>query len=211
MKESILYWRDKGNIAYQTRLFELSEIEQLVDQLLSSNLDWYWESERNKEPDEESLELQLPKWRLLTSLDKITASVFLSDLKEHDIDTDGRYILMIGLIPGTSTDLIKGENRQCAIDEFRQQEAGPIKMMIYRGCDFRKEFIFVSHDPIQPVLQLLNQWGLSPSLVNKHKSLFRRWFDSLTHDWLDSIQYRWLDSLRLLPDDCDTETGRCRD
>src|SRR3954454_9774218 len=82
-----LYWRERGPIAYEARVFVDPAADgtlrrDLPEQLLVTGLDWYWESGRYSD-EYQPVNPALPKRRTLTALSAGSAAAMRDDLVEH--------------------------------------------------------------------------------------------------------------------------------
>jgi len=161
-----LYTREKGPICYQIHLFLCNgsaypSFPQLfTQQLLSSGLRWYWESNRRWDPAPEYAGLGLPKVRDLTALTEATADEFARDLQEHDLDGDMRNIVLYGIDPSACPGSEFHTWLRNAFQEFLTNEQGPLWLVVYKMGDDLCGQVFVTHTPPPPVQALLQAWGV---------------------------------------------------
>ncbi|MCS7168930.1 MAG: hypothetical protein NZ914_15045 [Gemmatales bacterium] len=170
-----LYTRERGPICYEFKLFPWCRLrERFFRQLFGSSLRWYWESARGCDPEPASVELGLPEKRPLTLLTEATTQEFVKDLEERDLDDDMRCIVLYGVDPQASPGASLASWMRAALQEFLQQESGPLWLVAVQIGDLNYELVFVPHEPAPPVRELLRVWGVwdtPPYRVRRYRSL----------------------------------------
>jgi hypothetical protein len=152
----ILHWRDSGPVWYEASFFErLGRQPELLDTLLSGDLDWYWHYDGPKDP--------------LEHLTSETASALRKDLQDFLEPTDSSFELI-----GVGTDANEGsfspQSYRAALSKFSSDEGGPIEIVVVQEGDMLFDCIFVPHEPSKAVQQLLRVWGISENVVrDKHE------------------------------------------
>jgi len=161
----IAYWRERGVICYEVPLYtsEASPTLDFISLLQSCGLIWYWESARDGEVSEFSPVKHLPGERPLTQLTDENAETLLDDFREFDIEGYGRGITLFGCDQAT---ILTQNQLHAALKQFVFFESGPIRIVLLRIGDTANKFIFVPHNPVPPVLTLLNAWGIAKEQVN---------------------------------------------
>ena len=164
----LAYVRDQGPICYASPLFHRLEVlDKLGEQLLSSGLDWYWESERGEVTAEDFTDLRLPAKRSWTKLTPNSAGSLASDFLERDVDGYGRFICAIGADPDHGPGAMDGPSIATYLREFALLESGPIRVVIAHEGDVADDCIFVPHETTRPVGSLLATWGIVASAITK--------------------------------------------
>lgn len=159
-----VYIRDRGPICFEAKVFfDPALLVQLQGELLSSGLDWCWESIR-RDTDEIIPESNLPPARPMTSLAAANIEEFLSDLRERDADGYGRWVALFGVDPCTVGALLDGPTSpsfRMAFERFTSSEAGPIRIVVVQVSDHNYEYVFVPQHPVDAVSNLLKEWGIT--------------------------------------------------
>jgi len=173
--ETYEIYRDSGVICYRTNLFGMrTDLDRNIDNfkpardMLSTDLWWYWESYRLipglKGPV--TGKLDLPDERPLTMLTPDNVELLIAEWCEQcEIDA-GRYFSIIGLDKGVILPQDNAEALKEMIRDFSFNENGPIHIVIINSGESSDEDIYVPHEPIDQVRNLLSLWGL-PKNVSK--------------------------------------------
>ncbi len=175
----VAYLRDRGAVCYEFPLFFDSSKggpqRQRPAELLRSGLTWFWTSARTQPASQEWASKGLPSPRSLTRLDETTASNLLNDFDERDVDGYGRHIAMLGLDTGSAGSPSFHPQVRAALTNFANEEAGPIRMLIFQENDGHYNQMFVSREFPPPVRQLLESWGIQPETISRwHRKRYSR-------------------------------------
>jgi hypothetical protein len=171
-KQLVAYLRNQGPICYEMQILNIeyrSSLELITQQLLGSGLLWYWRSSRSYESADAYKDLNLPEERPLTQLTPGSASSLVEDFSELDIDGQGRFIAIFGLDQNSVSRGLDTLGLQSALNNFLQREQGPIRVVVIRIGDMRPQYIFVPHYPIEAVGELLENWGITSTKVEKER------------------------------------------
>jgi hypothetical protein len=165
-RELVLYTRTDGPICYRVDLLagrDSGEVTQVIEQLLNSNMSWYWQSSRSHPPEPQESP-RLPEKRDLTPLTRATANSFLEDLGERDLDEYMRFIALFGFAEELS--LVKEQLRPL-LEDFCAHETGPLRVAIIQIGDSTRAYVFVWHEVTETLEKLLADWGISKKRVAK--------------------------------------------
>ena len=161
------FLRERGVICYTAPVFDLASTRyELAEQLLSSDLDWYWESQRREMAAPGFERLGLPSARPLTLLTPATEQSLAHDYEERDVDGYGRTISLFGFDMGTYTTMPEPEDLLRYLADFAGREEGPIRLVIMQECDVPNDYFFFPHTPTESVERLLDTWGLTREMVD---------------------------------------------
>ncbi len=162
------YLRDRGVICYEAPLFDDQRLlAGIPQQLLSTGLDWYWESARTAEAGDSSQVRNLPPTRPLTQLTHDSVTSLHADLRDRDVDGYGRFVAIVGVDPDTTRSPLDHARLRTALEAFIEREEGPIRIVVCQIGDTPRDYIFAPHDPIEPVRGLLEGWQVIPSAIRK--------------------------------------------
>jgi hypothetical protein len=173
-----VYYRDRGPICYEASVFfNPAPRAGLPRELLSSKLDWCWESERRCHPgdvpDDTYDDPDLPRIRPLTPLTVANEAEFFRDLRERNADQYARFIALFGVDPSTTTTLLDAVGFRAALESYTKREDGPIRIVVIQLSDSNWEHVYLPHQPIPAMRELLGTWGLD--LARAHPKLpYRR-------------------------------------
>lgn len=157
-EEIILYTRPQGAVCYAVYLLgHRVPLERFPDQLLTSELGWYWESQRDRLGKPEFG--FLPDRTSLTRLTEQTKPRLLQELSEVDVDDYGRSFVFYGCSFNKGMGLGLKE-KQWAVEQFLQEGSGVISLMIVMIGDDEKTYLYVPREPIESVRKLLANWGI---------------------------------------------------
>lgn len=170
------YVRDAGVICYELPVFRGLEAGEttVVQQLLTRGLHWCWESCRRAEAANVEVVGDLPEKRALTELTTETSATLLADLQEVDTEHDLRFVAVFGVDPGTLgmvMDPYQFHLRQ-ALEHFVRFQQGPIRVVLIQIGDKNEDYVFVPHEPLEPVKKLLEAWGIVPEAAVKNRRYF---------------------------------------
>jgi len=164
--KSTLYFREKGPICYEAELFsDEEELTSLIQMLLSSDLNWYWASERQYEAIGGYKNWNLPKSRHLALLTSETSELFCKDFLEEDVDMRRRSIGIYGVrldqAISTRSDL------RSEMKEFLSERNSIVHCVVIQINDMRSQYIFVPGEPNNSLQKLLNKWGLGKETADE--------------------------------------------
>ena len=148
--------------------------------LFRVELSWLWQSKRVRTVAPGGP--QLPEKRSPTLLDEHSASVFLEDALERDVDGYGRFLAVFGVDTNAVPSITDESSLKAALTQFSRTEEGPIRIVIVQIGDSVLEHIFVPHKRIGPVERLFEAWGINESAINwklSYKTLFLARLESL--------------------------------
>src|SRR5207302_5091919 len=89
-----------------------------------------------------------------------TAADLLNDLGDRTRDDFGRQLGLCGVDPEMEESFLEAANLPVAQEEFVSGK-GPIRILVFVQDDMPYQYIFVPHEPIEPVTKLLQIWSLS--------------------------------------------------
>jgi hypothetical protein len=160
------YVRAQGVICYKQAVFATSTVRrEIAQELLATNLEWYWESGRRNTARETYDNPALPDVRSITQLTDHSVPLFLDDLTERNADDYGRWINLFGADTGSRDTMLDSDRRNLAIQQFAVHEEPPIGIIIIQVSDVNAEYLFVPHQPLPTVETLLAAWGVSPDRI----------------------------------------------
>ncbi len=171
-KRLTAYLRNQGPICYETEILDLNNkqaLEEWTKQLFDIGLGWYWESARARPPAEGSPYLYLPEQRPLTLLNSISLESFLDDLSERDVDGYARFFAVFGVDTDVALNVLDDAQFRSALNSFLKDEEGPIRITVIQIGDSPWEHVYVSHNPIKPVQELLESWKIIPSAEKQER------------------------------------------
>src|SRR5262249_6925700 len=163
-----LYRRPHGVVCYAAPLFEppvpgvaaeRDRVEQVVADLLSTDLACYWLSVWRSA----SYGPNRPLTRL--TADRRTGPV--SDTLDRDPDDYGRCICLFGCDADAQAFTANPSALQSSLTAFATHEAGPIRFVISQVGDSKDEHVFVPHSPDGRVQDLMQRLGLDAAGVDK--------------------------------------------
>jgi len=187
--KSTLYIREKGPICYEAELFEYgneSELDTLIKAFLSSDLRWYWASDRQFEETEEYKEWNLPKVRYFSELTNKTANLLYQDFLEEDTDLRRRTIELYGLEGGqivSSKGHLKHE-----MTEFLVDRNSILHGVVIQINDTETQYTFVPQTPSKEMQELLDKWALkkeSAQNVRKYQHLHLAQLENMADGLID--------------------------
>jgi hypothetical protein len=169
------FTRSHGVVCFAVPLRSNSDIlGSMAGALLATGLGWYWESWRDSRTAPDSEVHGLPDRRELTPLTADTAALLLADFTETTVDGDGRSITLYGIEDHASY-FTESEARSAKLRVFALQEAGPVRMVVAQISDSSDAHVFVPHQPITPIRDLLAQWGVTERAVAKKRPYWALW------------------------------------
>jgi hypothetical protein len=168
--EISLHVPERGPVYYKVRSFHnLPSYHTLATDLLSSGLDWWWESAR--EANDESYDNHtLPERRHATPLAGDTLNDFLADWEERNGDGLGRTLTLFGFDGqmGTSEESFDPQRLHEAIDTF--SHGSPLRIIVSQEFDNPFQAILIQRHPPEVVRVFLANWGLhSGTKVKVHR------------------------------------------
>jgi hypothetical protein len=166
----MLYLTEVGPVEYDAVVFfKPNSPTILPEQLLSTDLAWYWESKRIFAPSKASVAdgLELPAHRPLTRLSPNNAKSFRHEIEEVDADGFFRYIFLLGLDAEAAGKVADRKWLRSAFSDFLNEEAGPIRISVVQEYDMGWDYIYVPHRPIDSVAKLLEAWGITEGTLRR--------------------------------------------
>lgn len=147
----VAFERPSAPIAYQVPLSNLGGAEQLSESLLSTELNWSWQSVWDTQQ------------RPLTLITAETVAEFISDWQEEvDEEGNGCLIFLIGHDGEAIKYLYTPSGLRKALERFMAPEEEPIRLVLVKWPDCMYCYLFVPHTPVEAVLYLLNVWQVVP-------------------------------------------------
>jgi hypothetical protein len=172
----VAFLRDRGAICYDLALFyvasELAIQGNRFTEILKTNLDWYWTSDRTERVSGDSPVKDLPSPRRLTRLSESTVKELLSDFDERNVDGYGRHIAILGVDEGQADNLSKDPQIRAYLMKFAIDGEGPIRIVIFQENDGLSNQVFVPRKPVPEVTELLRSWDIQPESIgwlHRHK------------------------------------------
>ena len=162
-----LYERDLGPVCYEAQIVKSPEtLNHLLQCLMSVNLDWFWESQRERELDKGSAGPRLPEHRELTKLHSSNQDELLDDFQEVDVDGNSRFITIFGVEKNKLTEAVEINS---PLQRFVSSESGPVQVILIQVSDSMSQLVYVPHQPVETVDQLQRCFGLLPQLIQHRK------------------------------------------
>lgn len=177
----VTYYRrdDIGPVCFEAPLFDDNAAQSTLDVLLAARLSWHWFSVRTRPSETQRANCEVPEHRPLTRLTNDNKTQFLADLTERNDDVHDRAFVLFGHDVEETETVEKRKAFEVALERFIMQESGPFRIIISQVGDSFDEHVFVSHAPITPVKDLLEQLGLKPESAARVR------------------KYRWLGTAKL--------------
>lgn len=188
-QELVAYLRNEGPNCYETKIFNLNNrlaLKTLIEEMLSTELIWYWISARTRLASDEVQDTFLPEERSLTPLNSDNINSFIDDLSETDEDGYGRFIAVFGFNNNICPPYLTADQFKSAVIEFLENEEGALCLILVQVGDSPWEHIYVSHSPQQKVKRLLNAWNILPSEITWKRS-YKELYTAQIESFLNSI------------------------
>lgn len=131
-----IYRRSEGAICYEGHLpIDPAALETFVRGAMASGLKWFWASARTKPLPEDSLYKHLPEERPLTPLEAKTASSFIADHSERNVDGYLRFIFLLAVSAANVSRISSPEGLSAALEAFAAQKPGPLYVVLVQLGD----------------------------------------------------------------------------
>lgn len=163
------FLRDHGVVCYEFELWE-REFSELIQDLQTSGLLWYWHSTRHGAATEKWQHLSLPEFRDLTVLSSQTKHDLHNDLLEENESDYRRSITLYGFESGDNLPSpLDMHSIKESLTSFVAKEEGPLKIVINQITDSFEAHLFVPHSLDPKVERLLETWDVLPN-TGKYKT-----------------------------------------
>jgi hypothetical protein len=177
------YERSGGVSCYAAPLFDPKNLSQVMGDLQSSDLIWWWLSVR-RDVGETRGAVASPEIRHLTQLTTQSETWFAEDTKERDTDGFLRSIVLIGT--SRVDPFQNAADLRSVLTSFAAGEPNQIEIVISQVGDSEVELIFLRRDPPPVVRDLLKRWGLEETKATDVREYRTLWTASL-EELIDSI------------------------
>jgi hypothetical protein len=144
---------------------------EFAHQLLSSNLDWYWYSERLQPDADVPDSSDLPDIRPWTQLRADNVGLLTAEIQVWGKSDEGRNVVILGVDPSAVTMPVDEAQIRAALRSFATREEGPVRIVLIQIGDQPQEFLFIPRKSVGPVNSLLETWGIRPDIVRRDSDL----------------------------------------
>ena len=163
-----VYLREHRPICYELAFFDNQQLlNDLLVQLSLGDLNLYWKSERLRPLPDTSPAHNLPLERPLTLLTPDKKASFIEDIEERDIDGYGTFIALFGIDSSVALTPSDDNSLYTALENFSAREQSPIRIAVIQVGDSFTEHVFVPHEPVKPIKQLLANWKEAYRNINE--------------------------------------------
>jgi hypothetical protein len=177
----IVYVQSQGPICYTVpSIHNRASYTEFAGELASAGIGWCWESSREPEDDTYN-NPGLPNKRPLTQLtakNMQDMQALTDDLRERNSDGYGRSLGLFGMELTAVQELLDESRLRATLKDFASHEGGPILIVLVQEYDDPFTYIFVPHQPIEPVSRLLETWGITPKTVRRARK-YKRLLESM--------------------------------
>ena len=169
-----LFEREDGVVCYETPLFRDESADwrprrELCDQLLSAGeLAWYWASVRDKRVDP-ATNLVQPANRPLTRLTTANSDDLVKDAEEPWVQGYERWICLLGVDDQFDLTALDSSDISRLFVDFAMRESEPIRIVVAQPGDMTPDYIFVPHQPVEAIADLLRRWSITGPVRTKRR------------------------------------------
>ena len=158
-------------------------------ELISTDISWFWTSNRSGDNWAESPVHGLPETRPLTRLHESNGPAFLDDFRDNR-GGEGRDIWIVGIDPKSEQIVEKETDLETALRKFARDSAGPIQMAFYQEDD-GDAVVYTTWALSPPVRDLVASWLIqADNIRDLHRGGWKKWQTKLLQGVIECIVSR---------------------